>query len=192
MHEFLQGIILGLGVAVPIGPINVLMMNYALQSYTKTLYLSFGAMLADLFFFTISILGVSQAVKNPVLFKYLAIFGSIFLAYMAYTIIKNAKRRISLKTVQIEKKSSMFIKGLLLNLLNPFVIIFWISVSTTTAKLGSNFIASFSGLFLVLFAWITLFPLAIYKSRSLIKPEVAIVLSYISAIILLFFSCNLI
>ena len=39
---------MGLGVSVPIGPVNVLIMSYALRSYTKALCLGLGAMSADM------------------------------------------------------------------------------------------------------------------------------------------------
>ena len=37
MSSFLQGALLGFGVAVPIGPLNILIMSYAFTSYSKAL-----------------------------------------------------------------------------------------------------------------------------------------------------------
>ncbi|MBR3481671.1 MAG: LysE family translocator [Neisseriaceae bacterium] len=193
MNEFLQGIILGWGVAVPIGPINVLVMSYALKNYGKALSLGVGAMFADLGFLTLSILGVSQIVHKPIIFNTLAIFGSLFLLYMAYSIAKNAQREIYVQKIEkTENKKWLFIKGFLLNLMNPYVIIFWISVSTTTAKMGNHLILSLIGLFLGIISWMTLFPLVIYKSRTLLKKSTTIALSYISSLILVFFAIMLI
>ena len=193
MNEFLQGIILGWGVAVPVGHINVLIMSYALKNYGKALSLGVGAMFADLGFLVLSILGVSQMVHKPFIFNILAVSGSLFLLYMAYTIFKNARRDIYIqKTENSENKKHLFIKGFLLNLMNPFAIIFWISVSTTTAKMGNHLILSLIGLFLGIISWIALFPLVIYKSRTLLKKSTTIALSYISSLILVFFAIMLI
>ena len=193
MNEFLQGIILGWGVAVPIGPINVLVMSYALKNYGKALSLGVGAMFADLGFLTLSILGVSQIVHKPIIFNTLDIFGSLFLFYIAYSIAKNAQREIYVQKIEkTENKKWLFIKGFLLNLMNPYVIIFWISVSTTTAKMGNHLILSLIGLFLGIISWMTLFPLVIYKSRTLLKKSTTIALSYISSLILVFFAIMLI
>ena len=193
MNEFIQGIILGWGVAVPIGPINVLIMSYALKNYGKALSLGVGAMFADLGFLVLSILGVSQMVHKPIIFNTLAVSGSLFLLYMAYTIFKNARRDIYVQnTENNENKIRLFIKGLMLNLFNPFVIIFWISVSATTAKMGNHLILSLVGLFLGIISWISLFPLFIYKSRTLLKKSTTIALSYVSSLILVFFEVSLI
>ena len=191
--ELLQGIILGWGVAVPIGPINVLIMSYALQNYGKALSLGIGAMFADILFLLLSIIGISQIVNKPIIFNMLAVLGSLFLLYMAYGIFKNACRDIHIQQMEKgENKKSLFIKGLMLNLMNPFVIIFWVSVSATTAKMGNNVLLSLMGLFLGIISWITLFPLVIYKSRTLLKKNTTIALSYISSLILVFFAIMLI
>lgn len=193
MNELLQGIILGWGVAVPIGPINVLVMSYALKNYGKALSLGVGAMFADLGFLTLSILGVSQIIHKPIIFNTLAILGSLFLLYMAFSLAKNARREIYIQNIEkTESKKWLFIKGFLLNLMNPYVIMFWVSVSTTTAKMGNHLILALIGLFLGIISWMALFPFVIYKSRTRISKKMAMLLSYASALILLFFAFSLI
>ena len=195
MQAFLQGILLGLGVSVPIGPINVLIMSYALKSYSKALCLGLGAMSADAFFLLLSAFGVAKLLNSPSIFKVLAVFGACFLLYMAWQIFKSAKNEIKTKEANIDKigsHSAIYLKGLLLNLLNPYVIMFWLSVSTTTAKIGGSFGVVLAGLVLGIFSWISLFPLVIYKNRKFVSPAVAMWLAYISALILLFFAFSLI
>ena len=136
---------------------------------------------------------MSQLIHRPAILQILAIFGSGFLLYMAYGIFKNARRDVYIQNAESQgNKMRLFFKGYILNFMNPFVIAFWISVSATTAKMGNNFLWSLSGLFLTLFAWISLFPLAIYKSRTLLKKSTVIALSYLSSFILLFFALMLI
>ncbi len=48
VESFWEGIILGFGASVPIGPINVLIMSYALRSYSKAFAIGAGAMSADI------------------------------------------------------------------------------------------------------------------------------------------------
>lgn len=195
MEGFLKGILLGLGVSVPIGPINVLIMSYALKSYSKALCLGLGAMSADAFFLLLSAFGVSKLINSPSVFKILAIFGACFLLYMAWQIFKSAKNEIKPKaqnTDEIGSHGAIYIKGLLLNLLNPYVIMFWLSVSATTAKIGGNFGVVLAGLVIGIFSWISLFPLVIYKNRRFVSPKVAMYLAYASALILVFFALSLI
>ncbi|MBQ9724863.1 MAG: hypothetical protein IJV56_05925, partial [Neisseriaceae bacterium] len=53
-------------------------------------------------------------------------------------------------------------------------------------------ILSLVGLFLGIISWISLFPLFIYKSRTLLKKSTTIALSYVSSLILVFFAVSLI
>ena len=195
MQAFLQGILLGLGVSVPIGPINVLIMSYALKSYTKALCLGLGAMSADALYLLLSAFGVAKLLNSPDFFRVLAIFGASFLLYMAWQIFKSAKNEIKTKSVDTDKIGShgaVYLKGFLLNLLNPFVIMFWLSVSATTAKIGGSYGVVLAGLVLGIFSWISLFPLVIYKNRKFVSPKVAMWLAYISALILVGFAISLI
>ena len=195
MQAFLQGILLGLGVSVPIGPINVLIMSYALKSYWGALCLGLGAMSADALYLLLSAFGVAKLLNSPDIFKVIAIFGASFLLYMAWQIFKSAKNEIKTKSVDTDKIGShgaVYLKGFLLNLLNPFVIMFWLSVSATTAKIGGSYGVVLSGLVLGIFSWISLFPLVIYKNRKFVSPKVAMILAYISALILVGFAISLI
>ena len=77
---------MGLGVSVPIGPVNVLIMSYALRSYTKALCLGLGAMSADMLYLALSAFGISQLAKIPIVFACISVFGACFLLYTAYKI----------------------------------------------------------------------------------------------------------
>lgn len=197
MQGFVEGVLLGLGVSVPIGPINVLIMTYALQSYTRALCLGLGAMSADILYLVISGFGVLQFLNAPLTFKVLAVFGGVFLIYMAYAIFKSAQKTAQ-KTDDIRgifpmnSHIKVFIKGFLINILNPYVIIFWISVATLTAGINGKFNVILSGLVFGIMLWITLFPLMIYKNRSMISKRAAKNLAYASAVILVFFASMLI
>ena len=88
MDSFITGILLGLGVAIPIGPLNILIMNYSLSSFGRGFALGMGAMSADILYFVLLSLGVLVVFDNPWIFKSIAIFGAIFLLYMAWTCYK--------------------------------------------------------------------------------------------------------
>ena len=114
---------------------------------------------------------------------------------MAWGIFKSSKNEIKTKSVntdEIGSHGAIYIKGLLLNLLNPYVIMFWLSVSATTAKIGGNFGVVLAGLVIGIFSWISLFPLVIYKNRKIVSGKVAMWLAYASALILVFFAFSLI
>lgn len=190
MQPFVQGILMGLGVSVPIGPVNVLIMSYALRSYTNALCLGLGAMSADMLYLALSAFGISQLAKIPIVFTCISVFGAAFLLYIALDIYRDAKRSVHLQSVERGSHVAVFGKGFLLNIFNPYVIMFWLNVSVSIGR--EHFGLALAGLVCGILSWITLFPLAIYKSRAKISDRAARAFAYISALILLFFALKLI
>ncbi len=184
MHEYLQGILLGLGVAIPIGPINILIMSHAINSYSRALMLGIGAMCADAIYLLLSSLGISRIIHIPIIFYAIAICGSLFLLYMAWELYRNAKHKISVKPITADKHLTILIKGLLINLLNPYVIMFWLSLSASIAGISDKFSLTLIGLICGIVLWITLFPLIVHINRKLISEKIAMYLAYISATLL--------
>ena len=181
---------MGLGVSVPIGPVNVLIMSYALRSYTKALCLGLGAMSADMLYLALSAFGISQLAKIPIVFACISLFGAAFLLYIALGIYREAKKSVQIQSVELGSHVAVFGKGFLLNIFNPYVIMFWLSVSASIGR--EHFGLAFAGLVCGILSWITLFALAVYKSRAKISSRAARAFAYISALILLFFALKLI
>lgn len=192
MQEILSGIIFGIGVSVPIGPVNILIMSYALKSYKKAFFLGLGAMGADALYLTLLSFGILKFLNSPTGFKILAVFGAIFLTYMAILILKNSKSNIKTQKMDSFSLFGIFVKGFLINLSNPYVIVFWLSSAAVLSYMGGNFILTLFGLITGIFLWISLFPLVIFKARKVIGEKIANLFSYISAFILIFFSIILI
>lgn len=192
MQEILSGIIFGIGVSVPIGPVNILIMSYALKSYKKAFFLGLGAMGADALYLTLLSFGILKFLDSPTSFKILAVFGAIFLTYMAILILKNSKSNIKMQKTDSFSLFGIFVKGFLINLSNPYVIAFWLSSAAVLSYKGGNFILTLFGLIIGIFLWISLFPLVIFKARKVIGEKIANLFSYISAFILIFFSIILI
>lgn len=192
MQEILSGIIFGVGISVPIGPVNILIMSYALKSYKKAFFLGLGAMGADALYLTLLSFGILKFLNSPTGFKILAVFGAIFLTYMAILILKNSKSNIKMQKTDSFSLFGIFVKGFLINLSNPYVIAFWLSSAAVLSYKGGNFILTLFGLIIGIFLWISLFPLVIFKARKVIGEKIANLFSYISAFILIFFSIILI
>ncbi len=190
MQSFIQGVLMGLGVSVPIGPINVLIMSYALRSYTKALCLGLGAMSADMLYLALSAFGISQLAKIPIVFTCVSVFGAAFLLYIALGIYREAKKSVQIQSAELGSHVAVFGKGFLLNIFNPYVIMFWLSVSVSIGR--EHFGFALAGLVCGILSWITLFALVVYKSRAKISDRAARAFAYISALIFLFFALKLI
>ena len=193
MDSFITGILLGFGVAIPIGPLNILIMNYSLSSFGRGFALGMGAMSADILYFVLLSLGVLVVFDNPWIFKSIAIFGAIFLLYMAWACYKNASKMLA-KISNTERGESLlacYLKGLGLNSINPFIIGFWLSLSSVIAS-SANWMIAALGVLLALFAWVLGLSFATSLARRIISAKVARIFSYVSAVLMLFFTAFLI
>ena len=193
MDSFITGILLGLGVAIPIGPLNILIMNYSLSSFGRGFALGMGAMSADILYFVLLSLGVLVVFDNPWIFKSIAIFGAIFLLYMAWACYKNASKMLA-KISNTERGESLlacYLKGLGLNSINPFIVGFWLSLSSVVVS-SANWMIAALGVLLALFAWVVGLSLITSLARRIISAKVARIFSYVSAVLMLFFTAFLI
>lgn len=193
MDSFITGVLLGLGVAIPIGPLNILIMNYSLSSFGRGFALGMGAMSADILYFVLLSLGVLVVFDNTWIFKSIAIFGAIFLLYMAWACYKNASKMLA-KISNTERGESLlacYLKGLGLNSINPFIVGFWLSLSSVVAS-SANWMIAALGVLLALFAWVLGLSLATSLARRIISAKVARIFSYVSAVLMLFFTAFLI
>lgn len=193
MDSFITGILLGLGVAISIGPLNILIMNYSLSSFGRGFALGMGAMSADILYFVLLSLGVLVVFDNPWIFKSIAIFGAIFLLYMAWACYKNASKMLA-KISCAERGESLlacYLKGLGLNSINPFIVGFWLSLSSVVAS-SANWMIAALGVLLALFAWVLGLSFATSLARRIISAKVARIFSYVSAVLMLFFTAFLI
>ncbi|MDD7600073.1 MAG: LysE family transporter [Campylobacter sp.] len=193
MDSFITGILLGLGVAIPIGPLNILIMNYSLSSFGRGFALGMGAMSADILYFVLLSLGVLVVFDNTWIFKSIAIFGAIFLLYMAWACYKNASKMLA-KISNTERGESLlacYLKGLGLNSINPFIVGFWLSLSSVVVS-SANWMIAALGVLLALFAWVLGLSFATSLARRIISAKAARIFSYVSAVLMLFFTAFLI
>jgi L-lysine exporter family protein LysE/ArgO len=192
LSSFIEGFILGVGAAVPLGPINVLIMSYALRSYPQAVAVGAGAMSADITYLTLVSLGLTWFMKIKTVSTIFSIAGGAFLLYLAWLIFKDRKKPI--KSTSTDKASIIknYLKGLSLTLLNPYTVLFWMSVSAYISSKQLDIKSAILGLFSSIVLWITLMPLAIFKTKHLISQRVAEIFAVVSAIILTFFALTMV
>jgi L-lysine exporter family protein LysE/ArgO len=181
---FFEGFFLGLGVAVPFGPINILIMNEALRSYKNALAVGFGALSADLTYLFLILYGMTHYLKESIFLNILSLFGAFFLLYLSYLIYKS--RNEPILKIQNTKEKSLFlhyVQGYFLTLLSPLTLFFWLSVTSHTMGVDSMAIRVFAMIFAILL-WILLMPLLVYKKRSLISSKILYAIALISSIII--------
>jgi L-lysine exporter family protein LysE/ArgO len=189
--SFLEGFLLGLGAAVPLGPINVLIMSNALRHYGAAVALGSGAMSADITYLLLILLGLFHFMEDPTIKLIMAVAGSAFLLYLAWLIFKGRNEPIHLQKIEKTRLFSNWLKGYTLTLLNPYTVIFWLSVSAYIATKNLDPLFTVLGLLSAILCWITLMPLAIHKTKHLFSQRIVTLFSVTSAAILAFFALGM-
>ena len=193
INSILQGFVFGLGAAVPIGPINILIMDRAIRNYKSAVAIGAGALSADILYLVFILLGLMTFLNNPFILNLLGIFGSAFLLYVSYMIFKGRNKKLEKSHIQVDNKTlfKSYISGFFLTLLNPYTIAFWISVASFTNS--SNEIDYFVivGMISAILLWITMMPYLVHRSKHRISDKVSYYIALFSAIILAGFSISL-
>jgi len=193
ISSLLSGLALGAGAAIPLGPINILIMTNALRSYKSAVALGFGAMSADIIYFLLTMLSGLKLLKYKTFATILTIFGSLFLLYIAYQIFKSRNNDLEVSKQSPSRADILksYTKGLSLTLLNPYTIGFWLSVSTTIASNNLSIKWTVAGIICAIAMWITIMPFIVHKTKHLISKRVSYLFSIISSLIMLFFALSL-
>ncbi len=184
--SFIEGFLLGLGAAVPLGPINILIMNESIKKYKNGVMIGLGAMSSDITYLVFILFGLIVYLNQPIVLDALSVFGGSFLIYLAYNIYKSRNNKLANTTTHIVKKNSLklYLKGYFLTLLNPYTIAFWLSASGYIAGKNLDFFVTLVGMLSAILLWITLMPYFIHKTKHKISQKISSVISIVSSVIL--------
>lgn len=141
----LNGFLLGLSLATlfGFGPALIALLQISIQQGFKSGFiLALGVFLSDLTLVFLAINGSINIVQNPKYKLIFAIISSGLLAILGVITFYNKPHLSTIKTpVAIKNKPfSLLLKGYVINIMNPFVWLFWIG--TTLAVSANNLYAS--------------------------------------------------
>jgi L-lysine exporter family protein LysE/ArgO len=166
-------------------------MSTALHRYGAAVAIGAGAIVSDLTYLTLILLGFLHLIDHPVLIDVMTAIGALFMAYLAWTIYRSRNEPIHAVPTQRAPLWRHFLKGYFLTITNPYSLIFWFSVSTYIAAKELHTGATVAGLLLATSLWVTLMPLMIHKTKHLISQRTATRFSIGSSLILLFFTVGM-
>ena len=192
MSVFIEGTILGLSLAFLFGfgpAFFALIQTGIYRGFFPGILLAFGIFLNDLLIVTISILGATSIMSNFENYTYIGIIGGILLiifgivTYQKKTEVEDAEKSTEIKSPH---KLVYIAKGFLLNAVNPFVWIFWISIIVgITARFSAdktNLIIFFSGTLSVVLLTDIIKTFAASKLKSIVNDKFLILINKIAGI----------
>ena len=146
LHPLFEGIILGLTVAISIGPALFALLQTSIKYGIKIgIFLALGIFVSDLTLVVGFFFGASRIITNSKYHLVLGIVGGIVMSIFGiYTFFKKVpltEQVEAINEIKVKKKGPFpyFIKGFILNFANPFLWVFWItSMLAINATYGGN------------------------------------------------------
>lgn len=166
VNNFVLGLSLGLGAALPIGPVNVEIARRTLSAgFRAGFALGCGAVTVDVTYAVLSSFSFTKVATSRPLQLTIGIAGFALLVYLGMMSLKSAATHLrsdplGSQTRQIRMRQS-YVTGLLMTLLNPMTLIFWfvalpgLGINTQDSKHALPMICA--GVFIGTLGWVVLF-----------------------------------
>ena len=168
------GILLGLGAAAPIGPVNVEIARRTLRGgFRHGFALGCGAVSVDVLYAILSSQGLARVLAHKAVFWTLAVGGVTLLLYLAAICFRAAWRALktdpidagaSSDTQRLSRESARgaYAAGVLMTLLNPMTLAFWfVAVPGTLGPITRDRVGQLpvvcAGVFFGTLAWVAVF-----------------------------------
>lgn len=173
MKEQLMAILAANGAVLIIPGLNfTLLTRYALQNgLSAAIQCTLGVTLAIAVHVIFSMLGSYQLISaTPKLFKLIQIAGAFYIFYLATSIFIRALKNNAVAMEHATTTEKPLIQGLMIDLLNPFVTIFYISLfaSLMNPKTTAMDMTAYLGFIVAItFVWFSL--VSVFFSRTFIR-----------------------
>jgi threonine/homoserine/homoserine lactone efflux protein len=135
----LAGIVFGLALAAPPGPMNAIIAEESVvRGWFSGFVAGLGAMTADAVFFVLALLGAVAVVEDaPTLQAVMVAVGGVLMLYFAFDAAREAihTRQFADETGD-EGDTRGFRRAFVLALTNPYQIVFWITVGVALLEPG--------------------------------------------------------
>ena len=175
-----RGIGLGLGAAVPIGPVNVEIARRTLRGgFFAGFALGCGAVSIDVTYAIVSSLSWAQLLMRRQVLLPVSLGGVVFLMYLGFLSLRGAVRDWRADYLQAAALapsarggylSGAYVTGVLMTLLNPMTLAFWFlavpgQVASFTKDAGGSLPMICTGVFIGTILWVVTFAGILSRAR---------------------------
>ncbi len=197
MEMIIQGLLFGLALAILLGPIFFVTTTETIQNGKKAGFaITLGVWLSDLSIILLSYFFITQIkdyLDHPYAKFILGILGGIiFISIGLTSLLKKIKEEEAYaQSWGLKSFADFFLKGILVNTVNPFTFFFWLTVmSTKVVALGlspKDTLLFIGTIFITIVLTDSLKVLLADKIRSFMKPQHFLWFNRIAGIVLLGF-----
>lgn len=198
MEMALRGILVGLALAAPIGPINIEIVRRGLRSgFLSGWLVGLGALSGDTLYVLLVIAGLAPLAQHAAVRTVLWVAGALFLLFLGYSSLRAAfskEKLVGGEEAKTERAS--YRTGFLMALFNPMGIVFWASIGgglvassiEQTDTLGT--VAIVIGVMLGIGLWITTLSLLVLGGRRFVTDRVFRGVNLVSGLLLIGFAVS--
>ena len=166
-----RGVLLGLGAAAPIGPVNVEIARRTLRGgFRPGFALGCGAVTVDVLYAALSSLSLREVIARPAVLGPVRIAAILLLFYLAFLCFRGAVRTWRTRTDPLAPAPAptgravrgAYLTGFLMTLLNPMTLVFWFvavpgTVGSVTPNPRGDLPLIGAGVFIGTLAWVITF-----------------------------------
>ena len=185
-----KGVVLGFGLSLMTGTTFIALFNIALyKGFKPAILFTLGVFFSDLTIFLAVFLGLANFYQDSKIRSVFSILGGILILLYGIRLLIKPEVKQSHEN-NIQSLWGYAIKGLVLNLFNPLVFVFWLGISTVISQTSKPLFTSITALLTMLIVDIFKSYL-ISKFGNTIKPQLIYWLNVISASILILIGLRL-
>lgn len=200
MHPILEGTILGLTLAIMLGPAMFSLIQTSIhRGLYRGILLAGGIFLSDLTLVVLCYLGAVQIIGNDRNYLMFGVIGGLVLViFGVVTFLRKVQvtDENNLIAVSIPGPLTYIFKGFFLNFANPFVWLFWVSVMVTVSSgYGTDswsIKAFFAGSLLTILFTDILKVIIANRLKRYLKPRILIMINHLVGILLVLFGIYLV
>lgn len=142
MTHFLNGILLGISLAILVGPLLFALIQTTIEEGSKAgLLVAMGIWISDAIFILATYFGVNYVIAITSYENFeliLGIFGGLILLLIGTGIFINSPKKLPENSFDVSKNYlANATKGFLINTINPFTVFFWFGIMTTSVESAS-------------------------------------------------------
>jgi threonine/homoserine/homoserine lactone efflux protein len=199
-QSILEGISMGLVLSAMIGPVFFsLVPGSLLNGFRYSAALATGVLVSDTFYVLVTYFGIQIFSEIAYFEKILGYLGGVILiGFGLRSMYKTTADRISTGGIDLPKakKRTAFLKGFGINGINPFVLLFWISIVGIVEQkvhfLPRDIGFFYFGILMTVFAIDLLKALVAKQMSGLVTPKVMWILNKIVGVIIMGFGARMI
>lgn len=199
LNAILNGILLGLVLAMLVGPVFFLLIDTSIKrGVLPAVVLSAGVVISDALFVVVTYFSSAALGTLRHFEREFGIASAILLVFFG---ILSIVKRPDIKSDSIEVVQAAspmyayFLKGFFANMLNPFVLVFWLGVSGTLTAEGihsdSHTVIFFLAVLLIVFCTDILKAWLAHRLRRILRPGILLWVNRISGLGLLAFGLQM-